>query len=213
MVDEQDAIVYKEQLIKRIEDPEALNLLEEDNYSDLMDYLLAGPMTFNDIKRAFEEDDNPKSNKTIYGYLHDLRKGGLVMEAGRRVITKENQRMKTLTLYARTARVYYGAIDMEERESLTKLLFQIFSHLFGTAINMDTKSNDCLKKLYDEFTEQKRHDTGIMNDQANEELWDLLGELSVREAKYVIDIACIFSFIFKKEEFREKLIDCVMKNK
>ncbi len=57
--------------------------------------------------------DEKKSDKTIYGYLNKLKKANLVMETGKRIITYSESQIKTLTLYSRTAKVFYIAIDLE----------------------------------------------------------------------------------------------------
>ncbi|MHA1212083.1 MAG: hypothetical protein ACTSSH_06445, partial [Candidatus Heimdallarchaeota archaeon] len=114
----QDVIINKEKLVKTIYDLNNARCLQDDkNCELLLNFLLKGPMTFQDIKNAFKEVNAEKSDKTVYGYLNRLKKSTLVMEAGKRIITYSESHIKTLTLYSRTAKVFYIAIDMEKDTS------------------------------------------------------------------------------------------------
>lgn len=205
----QDVIINQEKLVKTIYDIEHVRCLQDDkNCELLLNFLLKGPMTFDDIKNSFKEVNAEKSDKTIYGYLNKLKKAKLVMESGKRVITYPDNRIKTLTLYSRTAKVFYIALDLEdenrEKEEYFIIIGKIAAHLF----NIPKFDSNCFHKYYDEFTIKKRKDIEKINKIDNPEILNKLTSLDVRATKYIIDTLCWLSFIGSKKEVHRDLMDC-----
>ncbi|MFW9923484.1 MAG: hypothetical protein ACFFDW_09405, partial [Candidatus Thorarchaeota archaeon] len=169
----QDVIVNKEKLVKTIYDMESAKCLQDDkNCQLLLTFLLEGPMTFDDIKQAFKDVQAEKSDKTIYGYLNKLKKSDLVMETGKRIITFSESQIKTLTLYAKTAKVFYIAIDIEKAKK--EKYFELTSKLLCNFLGYKQVDEDCFRKIYEKYIEKKRLDVSKINDIDNPELIELL---------------------------------------
>jgi hypothetical protein len=213
----QDVIFTQARLVKTIYNPEDAKCLQEDKgCSFLLHALLDKPMTFDDIKKAFAEvgkdgKDSTKSDKTIYGYLNKLKKAGLVMEAGKRVISdpgRPDKRIRDLTLYSRTAKVFYIALETHEDKPVKGDYFTIIAKLTRQLLGAKDIDFDCFGKYYDEFTQQKRKEIEKLNEIDNPIVLDRLSTLDARSAKYIIDTICWLSFIGKKGKVHEELVDC-----
>jgi hypothetical protein len=205
----QDVIINQEKLVKTIYDMSQVRCLQDDkNCELLLNFLLQGPMTFEDIKNSFKEVNAEKSDKTIYGYLNKLKKAKLVMESGKRVITYPDNRIKTLTLYSRTAKVFYIALDIEDRVVDKDDYFTIIGKIAANLLNFSKFDEDCFHKYYEEFSLKKRNDIEKINKIDNPEILKLLTSFDVRGTKYVIDTLCWLSFIGSKKEAHKDLMDC-----
>lgn len=209
-MDVRDVIINQEKYVKTIYDPEHAKTLQDDkNCQLLLNFLLEGPMTFEDIKEAFKQVQAEKSDKTIYGYLNKLKKADLVMETGKRIITYSENQIKTLTLYSRTAKVFYIAIDTEKkaRDNYFKLTGKLLCQILG----FDSLDEDYFKELYDRYIELKRKDITKINEQADDEIVQMLAETDVRGTKFVIDTLMMFAFIGQNEDIYKELMKCLKK--
>lgn len=203
----QDVIINKEKLVKTIFDQKSAKCLSDDkNCQLLLSFLLDGPMTFEDIKQSFKDVQSEKSDKTIYGYLNKLKKADLVMETGKRIITFSESQIKTLTLYSRTAKVFYIAIDIDEKQS--NQYFDLIGTLVGKILGFEDFDEKCFKKFYEEYVETKRKEISKINEISDPEILELLSKSDVRGAKYVIDTMMMFSFIGKKKNANQELLKC-----
>ena len=105
----QDIIDYKPAILKVLKDEKSLKLLENPNCEMMIPILRKGPMTVQEITKAFNEiADNSssietKSAKSIYRYLKALEEVGVVATAGQRLVMGKTATEK---LYTRTARVF-----------------------------------------------------------------------------------------------------------
>ena len=209
----QDVIINKERLVKTIFDNKSAKCLQDDkNCELLLNFLLKGPMIFEDIKNAFKEVNSEKSDKTIYGYLNKLKKADLVMEAGKRIITYSESHIKTLTLYSRTAKVFYIAIELDEKHMRTiDVHFEVLEKIACQLLNCDQVDENCFKDFYNDFTDKKRIDINKINDISNPEILDLLASFNVRSTKYIIDTLCWILYIGGNPEVYKSLIKCFKK--
>ncbi|MHA1213120.1 MAG: hypothetical protein ACTSSH_11735, partial [Candidatus Heimdallarchaeota archaeon] len=120
--------------------------------------------------------------------------------------------IKTLTLYSRTAKVFYIAIDMEKdtskiSDNYSKAIGQITCML----LNFKSFDEDCFKKFYDEFSAKKRIDVEKINDIESPEIMDDIATLDVRATKYIIDTLCWLSFISEKQDVQKEFNKCFKK--
>ncbi|NHJ32170.1 MAG: hypothetical protein FK732_04855 [Asgard group archaeon] len=210
----QDVIINKEKLVKTIYDLESVKCLQDDkNCELLLNFLLSGPLTFENIKEAFREVNAQKSDKTIYGYLNRLKKANLVMEAGKRIITFSESHIKTLTLYSRTAKVFYIALDLsgEEEEDKVDDYFTVIGRITCQLLKYKKFDEDCFRKFYNEATQKKRIDIEKINNIDNPEILDLVATFDVRATKYVLDTVCWLSYIGEHPEIYQEMIKCFSK--
>jgi len=205
----QDVIIIQEKLVKTITKIENAKCLTDDkNCELLLDFLLKEPMTFDDIKKAYMKEDEKKSDKTIYGYLNKLKKANLVMETGKRIITYSESQIKTLTLYSRTAKVFYIALDLEGKGNLYNDYFEVLKKLVCEMMNIEEIDEKCFKKIYDEFNAKKRNDIVKLNKIKNPEILDLLATFDTRGTKFVIDSLMWLTYIGNNKEIYNELKEC-----
>jgi len=210
----QDVIINKEKLVKTIYDLESVKCLQDDKNCELMlNFLLNGPLTFEDIKEAFKMVNAQKSDKTIYGYLNRLKKADLVMEAGKRIITFSESHIKTLTLYSRTAKVFYIALDLssEDRKDRSDDYFNVIGRITCQLLNFKKFDETCFRKFYNEITEKKRIDIEKINNIDNPDILDLVATFDVRATKYVLDTVCWIAFIGEHPEIYQEMVKCFTK--
>lgn len=210
----QDVIINKEKLVKTIYDLGSVKCLQDDkNCELLLNFLLNGPLTFEDIKEAFKSVNAKKSDKTIYGYLNRLKKAHLVMEAGKRIITYSESHIKTLTLYSRTAKVFYIALDLsgDDEEDMVDDYFIVIGRITCQLLNFKKFDEACFRKFYDETTQKKRIDIEEINNISNPEILDLVATFDIRATKYILDTVCWLAFIGEHPEVYQEMIKCFTK--
>ncbi len=203
----QDVIINPEKIVKTIYDKKSAKCLSDDkNCQLLLSFLLERPMTFEDLKQAFKSVQSEKSDKTIYGYLNKLKKAELVMETGKRLITFSESHIKTLALYSRTAKVFYIAIDIDEKKS--NIYFKQIGALLCEILGYEEYDEKCFKKIYEEFVDEKRREISKINEITNPEIMKLLTSPDVLGAKYVIDTMLMFAYFGKKENLSDEFLKC-----
>jgi hypothetical protein len=210
----QDVIINKEKLVKTIYDLDSVKCLQDDkNCELLLNFLLDSPLTFEDIKEAFKIVNAQKSDKTIYGYLNRLKKANLVMEAGKRIITYSESHIKTLTLYSRTAKVFYIALDLsgDAKEDKSDEYFKVIGRITCQLLNFKKFDEACFRKIYSEITKKKRIDIEKINSINNPEILDLVATFDVRATKYILDTVCWFAYVGEHPEIYQEMIKCFSK--
>ena len=208
----QNVIINKEKLVKRIDNLDDAKCLQEDkNCELLLNFLIEGPMTFSDIKNAFKEINAKKSDKTIYGYLNRLKKADLVMEAGKRIITYSDSNIKSVTLYSRTARIFYIAIDIRDDRKMGEDYVKLLAQMTCQLMNYSSYDESCFSKYYEEFTKKKRIDVERINNIENPQILNIMASFDLRETKYIIDILCWLLFICDNPNVFTDLIKCFKK--
>lgn len=111
----QEAITYKQKPVKIIKDQETLKIFHDENLMTVLKFLKKGPCSIQDLVDKFKKNDDEKSDKTIYRYLHKLIQVKLVAKAGKRVTSNEDDIISE-TIYMRSAKAFITVYPMDERE-------------------------------------------------------------------------------------------------
>ncbi|MHA1668232.1 MAG: hypothetical protein ACTSUR_06195 [Candidatus Heimdallarchaeaceae archaeon] len=107
-----DFITYERKSVLVIRDEKLVSTLEDEKYNIILLCLRDGPYTLREITKKHNDISSKRKEEiTIYRYLKDLIKAGLVIQAGKRVL---RGKIATETLYDRVATVYYPVIISEE---------------------------------------------------------------------------------------------------
>ncbi|MHA1222861.1 MAG: hypothetical protein ACTSSG_11770 [Candidatus Heimdallarchaeaceae archaeon] len=107
-----DFITYERKSVLVIQDEKLVSTLEDEKYKIILLCLRDGPHTLREITKKHNDISSKRKEEiTIYRYLIDLIKAGLVIQAGKRVL---RGKIATETLYDRVATVYYPVIISEE---------------------------------------------------------------------------------------------------
>ncbi len=116
-----DVIHTTPKTIEFISDPQKIKLLLNNELYPIIALLRHGNFTAKEITELYSTYSGsgykPKSEKTIYRYLKELKEAGLIDEVGQRVIKGQTATEK---IWGRTAKVFY--IQQEEGEEFVEKL-------------------------------------------------------------------------------------------
>ncbi|MCK4972602.1 MAG: hypothetical protein KAS52_04720 [Candidatus Heimdallarchaeota archaeon] len=113
-----DSFIQEE--VRVIRDPKLVKIFYDESYGPIFWVLRSGPMTVKDIEHKYNKvvkskglerglgkkdlEKLERSDKSIYRYIKELTKAGLVAPAGHRVVLGKTA---TEILYVRTAKIFY----------------------------------------------------------------------------------------------------------
>ena len=206
----QDAITYSQPLLKEITNENIIKLFKDKNLSSVIEFLRThkGAMTVPDLEESFKNIKKKKSDKTIYRYLKKLEEAGLVIQAGKRVFPSE-KKLKTQTLYMRTAKVFYitksdeAEASPEEKKMITAVGISISKNL-----NLRLSSVECLEKFLRRFKTQYYSYPRDIIKNAEEEISDLLEDLDFEYSKSLIETISMLALLNDKIEWQGELFKC-----
>ncbi|MHA2309010.1 MAG: hypothetical protein ACXABJ_07015 [Candidatus Heimdallarchaeaceae archaeon] len=147
----EDVITYEPEDVKIVFNPQITDIFTDTNYAPVIRALTKEYLTVKELIGKIEESTSiVKSPKTIYRYLKELKKHGVIIQVGQRV-TKGKK--ATEALFGKTAKIiyFYQAhkdfwIDdecKEESELVLKRMAKVFSKRWMIP-EPDTK---CLREL------------------------------------------------------------------
>ncbi|MFX0090323.1 MAG: ArsR family transcriptional regulator [Candidatus Hodarchaeota archaeon] len=207
----QDIITYRQKPFKILETLEAIKYSRDKILDRVLVLLKNRPMTLLELKEALN-----KSTKTIYRYLNQLKKAGLVVQAGKRIITKKNNEIETQTLYGRVAKIYYRGLAMKEIDEFLKeettaehfnrnmdhvalLLGQLFPNRKG--------DNQRLWELSKKVTTKKLEYLEKLLGNADDKTLDFISALGPIDTEYVIETVGLFAILSEKN-WEKEVSDC-----
>ncbi|MHA1212191.1 MAG: hypothetical protein ACTSSH_07000 [Candidatus Heimdallarchaeota archaeon] len=206
-----DVITYNQRIVMKITDKEIAQYFYDKDYGMLLKFLRSGPKTIKEIEGTYLEEGNEKSDKTIYRYIKTLDELGLVVEAGKRIYTDENNKNKTVTLYMRTAKVFLDrAIEMTSeklKEEKMSRIFKAYKILLDNLEEDKSFTVDCLKDIYDLVYNEGQDYAAQIIEKAGDELFELLEDLDFSGVNdFLLSLSWLI-MIYKKD-FNKKLDDC-----
>ncbi|MFX0185129.1 MAG: ArsR family transcriptional regulator [Candidatus Hodarchaeota archaeon] len=141
-----DAITYSQPLMKEISDDNAKRAFLDPNLSQILLILrdTNKPMTVDELEESFKAIDQEKSPKTIYRYLKKLEEAELVVQAGKRVFSKDVKKLRTKTLYMRAAKLFFPIKTPYEVKHQKKEIVNVIGELLEKASTRKLKSPDKL---------------------------------------------------------------------
>ncbi|NPD88159.1 MAG: hypothetical protein HGN29_05530 [Asgard group archaeon] len=213
----QDVISIKPSIFKHIivdaNDP----TLRDENVVFLRTLLRQkGPMTVRDIVGEYENNNNKKSDKTIYRYLGKLIEARIVAKVGKRVFIDEENNIRTETLYGNRAYLFLTAADIHpfsenaegavllKRDPITKLISLLLKKRFGAR----KTDEECLKKIL-----VKRHtnaqDFLIQTiESGNEEIYNLIKELEYYDTGIILEVVAWLGSIMNDPNIVKEIEKC-----
>ena len=207
----QDAVTYSQKLIREINDEKTIQLFKDKNLSRVIEFLRThkGAMTVPELEESFKKIGEEKSDKTIYRYLKKLEDAGLVIQAGKRVFASETK-VKTQTLYMRSAKVFYIVRPEEEEEACPeeKKLTEAIGISIGKMLNLRLKSVECLEKFLKRFRVQYSSYPRDIIKNAEDEITHLLEDLDFEYSKSLIETISMLALLNDKIEWQQELIKC-----
>ncbi|MFX0015872.1 MAG: hypothetical protein ACFE98_14890 [Candidatus Hermodarchaeota archaeon] len=206
-----DAITYTQPIMKEITDEATIKLFEDTNLTSVIKFLRTHkvPMTVVDLENAFKNVGEKKSDKTIYRYLKKLEDAGLVIQAGKRVFPSDEKKLKTHTLYMRTAKVFHLA-KPEEKEVCPEERKMIEAVGIAMAIHKKTslKSVNCLEKFLKKFKSRYNSYPKAIIPNAEDEISELLEDLDFEYSKSMIETISFLALLDDKTDWQQELNEC-----
>ncbi|NHJ85641.1 MAG: hypothetical protein FK734_09280 [Asgard group archaeon] len=206
----QDVITYNQLFLKNVTDVNVAKYFYDENYLTILKLLRNGPATIDDMDEAYKQSNNPKSNKTLYRYIKTLEEDGLIVEAGKRIITDDNNKNRSVTIYMRTAKV-----------------FMDFTHLTDSKIISDTRNKqyNTMKLILEKAIEDKEiiiekfskfivniYSKGLnqleeITEKHKINLLELLGDCEFFEISNFID-DIVWLILLVSSDIKSDLLDC-----
>jgi Fe2+ or Zn2+ uptake regulation protein len=202
----QDTITYQQEIFKIVSDEKVGSLFENENLMQLLIILRKGPMTLDEIEEAFRKAGNEKSNKTIYRYLHTLEEAGLITQAGVRVITDENNKNTTKTLYNRTAKVFFDNVTEALGEKVRRKI-KIISILLRSVFEGKKCDEACLTKFLSKTVKEQRQFIQLMVEEHNEEVEKYIRDFDYYEANEILELVGWLAMM-KRKDLEDELAEC-----
>ncbi len=210
-----DAITYSQPLMKEITDKDTIKLFKDKNLSSVIEFLRThkGPMTVTELEAAFKDIGKKKSDKTIYRYLKDLEEEDLVIQAGKRVYTTDKKKLKTQTLYMRTAKIFFPIVSFEEKlseeeQQQEEKMIEAIGISIGKYMNVKLKSTDCLKEFLKKFSCEGASLPRIILQNAQDEITDLLTGLDWKFIESTVKTINLLTILTDKTGWQKELVNC-----
>lgn len=211
----QDAITYKQPLIKEITNEATMSLFDDRNLLSVLKFLRTSdvPLTVKELELAFKRAKQIKSQKSIYRYLKKLEEHDLVVQAGKRVYPLKKNKLTTQTLYARSARIFFpvgqstiNLMNLDDSEN--KKLIHIIGEMLGTQINGELISLDLLYKVIRQIQiRQGKLFRSLMND-SKDKISNLLVEINWETIERLVAIVSLLVLFNDETNWQEELNSC-----
>ena len=213
-INAQDALTQKQTLVLEVTDDKTLELFEDKNLMFILTLLRSITyMTFKEFEEAFRSKGKEKSNKTIYAYLKRLEDGQLVIQAGKRIWTDENKKIKTETLYMRTAKIFLPKKKKKEECSEEKTndsnYFEALEILISKRLKMKVKPQGNLKSvIYKLKNSLADFGTEIIKN-ADENSAALISSLDWENINSLLEIVGLLALLTEEETgWRQEILNC-----
>jgi DNA-binding transcriptional ArsR family regulator len=202
-----DILIFHPKLLQ-ITDEKTMRVLYHHNYYPITMALRAGPMTFKELVKAYNETaEKPKSENTIYRYLKALKEEGIITNAGQRVVV--GKRTNEI-LYSRTARIFFEA-DKEENQKIVQNEIKILNILLESLGK--TISDKCLEIFLTELKSELRRSRNQTVSQLtkvsdNEVLKELFSHFEWDQTKSFINLVAIIMWLSTNTDTLNRIKEC-----
>ncbi|MFW9923367.1 MAG: hypothetical protein ACFFDW_08810 [Candidatus Thorarchaeota archaeon] len=206
----QDVITYNQQIVKRIKDKEIAKYFYDKDYGLLLRFLRTGPKTIKEIEEAYIAEGNEKSDKTLYRYIHTLEEAGLAVEAGKRIYTDEEFKNKSVSIFMRTAIVFFDDTlvkSEEEKRAQSKNTYKAYKLLLDLLEEDKSFTEDCVEEIIMKVNDEGFQLASELIQKADREVFSLLTEHDFTDInQFILNLAWLL-MIYKKD-FKKRMTTC-----
>jgi hypothetical protein len=211
--DSQDAITQKQELFMEITDETVLSMFKDENLMKILTFLRSTPhMTAKEFETAFEESGEKRSDKSIYRYLKKLERGKLIIQSGKRVFTDKEKRLRTETLYMRTAKIFFPKWKSKKKSPEDKECSAIYDQalhkLFAKWKERDFSSPENLIKVIQKINEKRFEYSTAMMKNADEEEASLVSALNWSSINSLIDTLGLIALLCDEIDWKNEILSC-----
>ena len=228
IVDYQDYINYEEKAILILDDEDAWKLMGDSRYSPILVALRIGPLTVKDLEVEYNKlvlkgidnlslgskdkkelaEKTRRKGKTLYKYLAQLEKAGLIVQAGKRIKMGQTA---TETLYGRTAKLFYYS-DKRKLSKLTESVKKIIPVL-GRILSLDMGgkeiSDECLLKFIDDTFHTTDNQLNEIFTKYSDVITEASSEIYFDDLYILVETIQIYMSIKNAPELMKQLEKCV----
>lgn len=206
----QDVLHFTPALVKIVDSPQAIRLLEDPDYYIIIEILRKRPKTIREIEETYKiraadhETVEPKSYNTIYRYLKALEKEGLVIAGGKRV---EFGKTAAETLFSRTAKLFhYGCPPDMSKEGIefTNRILGGLMLVYGGS----KETESCLRQVVNEISITMKDEITKLAEADDKGKLDELLSGEWENMIKTLDYIAFFGVILNHPELVKKLQDC-----
>jgi len=227
-MDYQDFINYEEEAIFLIDDEESWELLEDPRYNPIIVVLRKGPMTVKDLEQAYNQyvaneidkmpletkekkelkEKTKRKGKTLYKYLDQLERKGLVKQVGKRV---KMEQTASETLYGRIAKLYLLSDKHKVKLNTDEIKKTI--PILGKIVSLEMKKSkislDCITDFIDKIYSllQKERERVFM--EFSKEITDVATNVYYDELQLVLQGLDFYILIKHAPELQKELEKCL----
>lgn len=203
----QDVITYNQVVTKRIKDKEISKYFYDKDYGLLLTFLRTGPKTIKEIEDAYAAEGNEKSDKTLYRYIRTLEEVGLAVEAGKRIFTDEENRNKSVSIFMRTAKVFFDdTMDKSTTKTSKKKIYQAYKLLLGQVDEDQLFTKECIENIMTKLSKGEELAIEFIQN-SDEKVFELLKGQDFTEINQFIQNIAWLIMIYKND-IKEILKSC-----
>lgn len=207
----QDVKTYDQKLFLIIDKKERSAILQDNNYRILIDSIRYKPRTVEEILEHYEDNSNPKSLMTVYRYLRKLIKEDLVVEAGKRILTFEDNRNKTLTLFSSSAKIFYdNTYDQlsDEISEVRKRECEVYSKMFEILTDGKESDMECINQIINSIYDNGLKTMTEIMAKYEKDLNKYLGDFGIMMTNtLIVHIGWMTAIL--NDDIRGKLLKCL----
>ncbi len=207
-----DVLLYDQKIILTL-NSEQKDFMSNKPYSTILQSLRNKPKTVDEISQFLSGMGINKSKKSVYRYLNELRKRGLILIAGKRVTAKTNNSVNSFNLYTRSAKFYFNYNVEVEPEDLAYIevrnqFVQATTLFLETSYNRKIQSVKFPNILKEIFDKKEKALLTLMKDISNQKM-EILQSIEWGDLSRILDVATIIKILLDTPTILENLLSVV----
>ncbi len=209
---------FKQEEVRVIRDPKLVKIFYDESYGPIFWVLRAGPMTVKDIERKYNKvvkskglergvdkkdlEKLERSDKSIYRYIKELTKAGLVAPVGQRVVVGKTA---TEILYSRTARIFYlkNLEDDNWRCKICMKHLSIASEMLSLSRGIKPPKPEKLAEIMAKIESDSETEIFRVFEEKKEEVQEIFSDISFADSDRVLYIFRILHLALHSGEYKE----------
>jgi hypothetical protein len=215
---------FKQEGFMIIRNADAIEYFTDSNYSLVLTILREKPMSVKEITLKYnqiieekseklnwtakEKESRLRTDKTLYRYIKDLLRVGLIVQAGQRVVIG---RTITEALFARAAVIFYSDEESREwwRSKAGDKIVEKTAELLALYLDIPEPSFKCLKEIIMKIVEYNQSEFFKVFEEKIDRAKDIVYTSESPEIDKAIHLVDIILAILKSSEYEKELKDCL----
>ena len=206
-------ITYKQPIVKVLREKEELELYYNSKYEPIIRVLRESPLTVAEITDQYNViSDKKRKEGTIYLFLKDLEKGGLIVQSGQLVSLKkkEGKTVYSRTLYSRVAKLIFPSVlqsDYWKTKKRMRILGDV-NELFSLYTKGQQSSLECLSELVYEIYTNADLKVAEFFEEFSEDVFKIIGDKPFQELDSIMTILRLLMIILDPSVYEKQIKKC-----